>query len=88
MALDRKLLDVLCCPMTKVPVRPLTRDELDRVNQAIADGQLRYLDNTPVESTLAEGLVTENGQRVYRVDDGIPVMLEDRAIPVEPLNLK
>lgn len=87
MALDRKLLDVLCCPITKLPVRPLTRDQLQKVNDAVAAGQLRYLDDSPVEAALTEGLITENGERIYRVDDGIPVMLEERAIPAGSLRL-
>lgn len=85
MALDRKLLDILCCPVTKVPVRPLTREQLRRINEAVTAGKLRYLDDTPVDETLTEGLITDNGERVYRVDDGIPIMLEDRAIPVRHL---
>ena len=88
MALDRKLLDVLCCPISKIPVRPLNREELRRINEAITTGQLRYLDKSVVEAKLEEGLITENGERVYRVDDGIPIMLEERAIPARSLRLK
>lgn len=88
MALDRKLLDVLCCPISKIPVRPLNREELRRINEAIAAGQVRYLDSSAVETKLEEGLITDNGERAYRVDDGIPVMLEERAIPVRALRLK
>ncbi len=88
MALDRKLLDILCCPISKIPIRPLKREELQRVNEAIANGHLRYLDNSTVEAELDEGLITENAERVYRVDDGIPIMLEERAIPVRSLRLK
>lgn len=88
MALDRKLLDVLCCPTTKVPVSRLGKDGLRRLNEAVAAGRLRYYDETTVESELTEGLITDNGERVYRVDDGIPIMLEDRAIYVRELELK
>lgn len=88
MALDRKLLDVLCCPISKIPVRPLNREELRRINEAITAGQLHYLDRSVIEAKLEEGLITENGERVYRVDDGIPIMLEERAIPVRSLRLK
>lgn len=88
MALDRKLLDVLCCPISKIPVRPLKREELRRINEAIAAGELRYLDNSAVEAELEEGLITDNAERAYRVDDGIPIMLEERAIPVRSLRLK
>ncbi len=88
MALDRKLLDVLCCPISKQPVYPLTREQMQRVNAAVAAGELRYLDESAVTDPLDEGLITANGQRIYRVDDGIPIMLEDRAIPAEALQLK
>ena len=88
MALDRKLLDVLCCPISKLPVQPLKGDKLRRLNQAVEAGELRYQDGETVAETLNEALITDNGARVYRVDDGIPIMLEDRAIPVEDLHLK
>ncbi|WP_435103932.1 Trm112 family protein [Arhodomonas sp. AD133] len=88
MPLDRKLLDVLCCPVTKVPVRPLRREELKRVNEAIDAAELHHMDDTPVETALEEGLVTTSGERVYRVDDGIPIMLEERGILVRELGLK
>jgi len=88
MALDRRLLDVLCCPISKLPVYPLTRDQLRRVNEAVAAGELGYLDGSAVTDPLSEGLITENGVRIYRIDDGIPIMLEDRAIHVESLHLR
>jgi len=87
MPLDRKLLDILCCPVTKIPVRPLRRDELARLNEAIHAGELRNMDDSPVTEPLAEGLVTRNGERVYPVEDGIPVMLEERGIPVRQLGI-
>ena len=37
------------------------------------------------DAPLDEALVTADGRTVYRVDDGIPVMLENLAIPTEQL---
>ena len=88
MAIDRKLLDVLCCPVTKQPVRALARAELKSLNERIAGGEVYYQDETPVESPVEEGLITANEERVYRVDDGIPVMLEERAINLRAAGLK
>jgi uncharacterized protein YbaR (Trm112 family) len=34
---------------------------------------------------LQEGLITEDGQTIYRIDDGIPVMLIDKGIPANQL---
>lgn len=78
--MDHKLLDILCCPVTGNPVRLLRKDELKLLNARIKNGELRYMDETLIENSLAEGLITENGERIYRIDDGIPVMLEEKAI--------
>lgn len=88
MAIDRKLLDILCCPVTKQSVRILKRGELRALNDRITEGAVSYQDDTPVETPLEEGLITQNEERVYRVDDGIPVMLEERAITLRSAGLK
>ena len=36
--MDRKLLDILCCPTTKQPLALLNKAELAALNQAIAAG--------------------------------------------------
>jgi uncharacterized protein YbaR (Trm112 family) len=84
-AIDRKLLDILCCPATGAPLAPLRKDQLQRLNAMIATGSVSYLSGEPVEAPLQEALVTENGGRIYRIDDGIPIMLEDRAISGDAL---
>jgi len=78
--MDKRLLDILCCPATKVPVRPLRRDELDALNKAIADGGVQTISATPVATALQAGLITSDRKLIYRVDDDIPVMLADEAI--------
>lgn len=80
MPIDRKLLDVLCCPATGVPLQPLRKDQLQRLNAMVSAGEVRYLNDGPVDAPLQEALITDNGERIYRIDDGIPIMLEDRAI--------
>jgi uncharacterized protein YbaR (Trm112 family) len=40
--MDKRLLDILCCPVTKVPVRPLARGELDALNKAITGGGVQW----------------------------------------------
>ena len=56
------------------------RERLDQLNAAVAAGYVRYADGAAVEAPLEEALVTTDGRTVYRIDDGIPVMLVDRAI--------
>ena len=85
MSVDPKLLEILVCPITKVSVRMLGKQKLAALNRAIADGGVKHMDAAVVDAPLDEALVTSDGRTVYRVDDGIPVMLEDLAIPTEQL---
>lgn len=87
MSIDRKLLDILCCPVTRQPLEPLSRDRLKRLNTLIEAGDVRFMDESTVEAPLTEALITTSGERIYPVDDGIPVMLEERCISTRPLSL-
>jgi uncharacterized protein YbaR (Trm112 family) len=78
--MDKRLLDILCCPVSKVPVRPLSRPELEALNAAIGEGQVQNVGGQVVQSPLSEGLITTDRKVVYRVDDGIPVMLPEEGI--------
>ena len=78
---DKRLLDILCCPVTKAPVRVLTGTELDALNRAIGTGAVRTEAGTVMASSAAAGLITRDGRTIYRIEDDIPVMLADEAIP-------
>lgn len=83
MPINPDLLEILCCPASKTPVEMVDGERLDRLNAAIAGGYVRYTDGAAVEAPLDEALVTTDGRTVYRIDDGIPVMLVDRGIPTD-----
>ena len=78
--IDRRLLDILCCPVTKSPVRYLLPAELDAFNRAIAGGALKNEGGVMLAATAATGLVTRDGRTIYRIEDDIPIMLADEAI--------
>ncbi len=78
--MDRKLLDILACPATRQPLSLLDRAGLDALNRAISEGNVRRADDSPQAEPLREALVTRDQRLVYRVDDGIPVLLADEAI--------
>ena len=84
--MDKRLLDILCCPASKTPVRLLARAELEALNGAIAAGQVLTTSGTPVGERLAEGLITVDRKLVYRIDDGIPVMLPEEGIGTAQLH--
>ena len=78
--MDKRLLDILCCPVTKTPVKPLSRAQLDAVNRAIAGGGVSTVGNVAVSVPLQAGLITTDGKVIYRIQDDIPVMLADESI--------
>jgi uncharacterized protein YbaR (Trm112 family) len=78
--MDRKLLDILACPATRQPLALLDRAGLDALNQAIAAGGIRRVDDSPQSEPLREALVTRDQRLVYRIDDGIPVLLAEEGI--------
>ena len=78
--MDRKLLDILACPATRMPLAILETSGLDALNRAIATGGVHLNDDSVQASPLREALVTRDRKTVYRVDDGIPVLLAEEAI--------
>ncbi len=78
--MDKRLLDILCCPVSKSPVRLLSRAQLDAINAAIRGGSVETVAGAAVGTALAAGLVTEDGKVIYRIEGDIPVMLADEAI--------
>jgi SAM-dependent methyltransferase/uncharacterized protein YbaR (Trm112 family) len=73
---------LLRCPITKQVLRLLTAQEITAFNERIPGGKLIHKDGTPVRAALEAGLITEDGQFVYSILDGILLLLENLAIPV------
>ena len=78
--MDRKLLDLLCCPTTRQPLAVLDARGLEALNRAIGEGQVKRADDIMQAGPLREALVTHDRKTVYRVEDGIPVLLAEEAI--------
>ena len=78
--MDRKLLDILACPATRQPLALLESRGLDALNRAIAAGGVHRGDDSLQSESLREALVTRDRKLVYRIDDGIPVLLVEEAI--------
>ncbi|MBB3229055.1 uncharacterized protein YbaR (Trm112 family) [Luteibacter sp. Sphag1AF] len=78
--MDKRLLDILCCPVSKRPLRPLTSTELNTLNAAIGAGSVDTVAGERVSEAFGEGLITTDEKVIYRVDDGIPVMLPEQGI--------
>jgi uncharacterized protein len=85
MGLDKRLLEILCCPTTKQPVGPASAAQLAALNAAVGAGTLVDGEGARIAAPFEAALVTRDGRTVYRVDDGIPVMLADQAVATAQL---
>jgi uncharacterized protein YbaR (Trm112 family) len=78
--MDRKLLDILACPATRQPLAMLDTRGLQALNEAIRSGGVTRIDGSTQAEPLREALVTRDRKRVYRIEDGIPVLLVEEGI--------
>ena len=78
--MDKNLLDIICCPTTKLPLELLSTDRLASLNAAIRAGEINNQDASPLTDELTEALITRDGRHVYPVRDGIPILLEEECI--------
>lgn len=78
--MDRKLLDILACPASRQSLAMLNAAGLDALNRAIASGHVHRMDDAVQSEPLREALLTRDRKIVYRIDDGIPVLLVEEGI--------
>jgi len=83
--ISEEMLKILCCPMSKTPVRLLTGDEMDKINKAIETGQLETVDGDKITHKLEPSLITQDKKTIYEIDDGIPNMLIGSGIPANQI---
>ncbi len=83
--MNLELLEILVCPETKQRLRWAGKEILEGVNRGIEEGYLRNQGGDRVRERIEEGLVREDGEVLYPVRDGIPVVLLDEAIRLASL---
>lgn len=83
--MDKKLLNILCCPVSHKGLVPARAELMASVNEAIAAGRLANRDGATLDRPLNEALVTDDGKLLYPVDDGIPVLLEGESVSLDQL---
>jgi uncharacterized protein len=84
--MDKRLLSILCCPVTHKGLTVAKSDLLSKVNSAIAAGSLENRDGRMLSATLQEALITNDGKVLYPVNDGIPVLLEGESVALDQLD--
>ncbi len=81
--IDQELLEILCCPKTKVPVELLSDDKRNTLNERIKKGDVKTVEGKKVDTPLEAGLITADQKTIYRIDDDLPIMLIDEGIPAD-----
>ncbi|MEM7195414.1 MAG: Trm112 family protein [Pseudomonadota bacterium] len=77
---DPYLLDVLVCPITKQPLSVANSEVVDRLNRAIEGDAIQTNGGEAVTTTVPHALITRNGTMIYRIESGLPVLLEEQGI--------
>jgi len=83
--MDKYLLTILQCPISKKGLNILKKDQLAKINSAIEGGALMNHGGILVVEQLDAALITDDGKRIYPVIDDIPVLLEEESISLEQL---
>lgn len=83
--MEKRLLNLLRCPVTHKGLSLARRDTLARVNTAIEAGDVSNQDGAKLAESLKEALVTDDNKLLYPVANGIPVLLEGESISLEQL---
>jgi uncharacterized protein YbaR (Trm112 family) len=81
---DKELLAILVCPENHTPLHLADNRLIERLNALVEGGTLKNRSGKRVERQMDGGLVRDDGAFLYPVLDGIPVLLVDEAIPLEP----
>ncbi|CAN5695810.1 hypothetical protein BH09VER1_BH09VER1_04630 [soil metagenome] len=66
-SVDKALFEILCCPVSRLPLREAAQAELT-------------VANAKASAPLTEGLASTDGARVYPVRNGIPLLLAEEGI--------
>lgn len=85
MSIDAHLLDIVCCPVTRLPLQIMSAEKRRALNRRIEQGKLVGRDGEAVTEPLDEALVTRDGTLAYPVRDGILVLLEGSGIVLAQL---
>jgi uncharacterized protein YbaR (Trm112 family) len=74
------LLRLLCCPENHQPLRLAEAELVANLNRRIAAGQVSNRAGQVLKDPLEGGLVREDGQWMYPIQLGLPVLLVDEGI--------
>lgn len=80
MTISKKLLEILCCPVSHVPLTIANKTQLSYLNDQISSHEVVTVDGEPLTDKLQAALITQDGKVIYPVRDDIPVLLYEAGI--------
>lgn len=83
MSINRKLIDLLCCPVRRVPLKLANAAQTTALRAAA--GNLLYVDGTAISSDFNQALITADAGTAYLVIDDIPDLLPEHGINLRAL---
>jgi uncharacterized protein len=78
--IDQKLLDILCCPVSKTSLVTISKAQLAALNAAIAAAGVQTVDGQKVAAPVDAALITTDNKVIYKILNGIPVLLPEEGI--------
>ena len=66
--------------MSKRALKPLSRTRLAFVNDAMRAGNVQNVAGTVLNTIVADALISDDDKVIYRIDDGVPVLLPEEGI--------
>ena len=81
--LSKELLNILACPLNKKPLQIVPKGLLKKVNEEIQRKKCYTLSDEIIKTPLTHALYEPESGTLYRIEDGIPVLLQEEAIRCE-----
>lgn len=75
-----ELTSIARCPVSKLPLRAATVQELAMANARAVENRLWHQDGTPVRPGIQAGLVSQNDQFLYLFRDGVAFLMSGYAV--------
>lgn len=82
--IDAQLLALLVCPETHQDVILATPGEIAKINTAIREGRVHNVGGRLVDQPVQGALVRADQAIAYPIRDGIPVMLVQEGLHIDP----
>lgn len=86
MTISKQLLDILCCPVSHVPLQKISKAQLHYLNTQISAGDVQTVDGQLQSTPLDDALITTDVHVIYPIREQIPVLLYEAGIGTTQFN--